>query len=290
MKHIDSQHIVNRFSKENEFAVCVDAGEVISVDTRDCFDNRITGENQTLSALPWESINPCTGPIMVKDAHVGDVLKIDIIDIQIGPRGVVIKDRGDLERYGALESEKSIIVDIEDGKDIVYRGRKYRSSPMIGVIGVLTDDCSLTTLPGINGGNMDNTTIIKGSSVFLPVIKEGAGVVVGDLHAAMGDGETTGCGVEVAGMVTLRFEIMHGSALPLPFVETKDKYITVASAATLDLAVDMAAKNMRDYLLNCKHMESDEAWLLLTVSSNIKVCQIANKLKTARCELNKKLI
>ena len=54
------------------------------------------------------------------------------------------------------------------------------------------------------GGNMDIRDVAAGASVFLPVARPGGHFVLGDIHAAMGDGEIGGQGLETAATVTLR--------------------------------------------------------------------------------------
>lgn len=289
MKHISSKTTITDFSSSNGFVAEIESGETALVDTQDCFGGQITTEDQTLSSLAWDTINPCTGPIKIKNAHIGNILKIDILNIEVGSTGVVIKDAGDLKRFSISEAEKSIILKIKNNS-IEYMGKSYAIKPMIGVIGVVTDNKQLTTLPGFNGGNMDNTAISIGSSIYLPVLKEGAGLVIGDLHAAMGDGETTGCGIETSGTVKIRVSVLSEKTMPLPFVETNDKYITVATDTSLDKAVDSAVVNMKTFLVENKHFDNDKAWVVMTIGANAKVCQIANHLKTARCEIKRILV
>ena len=72
---------------------------------------------------------------------------------------------------------------------------------MIGVIGVAPAGAPVSTaVPGAHGGNMDTRLIGAGTVVYLPIAHEGALFAAGDLHAAMGDGEICGTGVEVSGV------------------------------------------------------------------------------------------
>ena len=58
---------------------------------------------------------------------------------------------------------------------------------MIGVIGVAPagDPVNCGT-PGSHGGNMDNTAITTGATLYFPVAVEGALFGCGDMHAADG--------------------------------------------------------------------------------------------------------
>ena len=66
-----------------------------------------------------------------------------------------------------------------------------------------------TIPPRENGGNCDIKNLSKGSIVFLPVYVSGAGLAVGDIHFAQGDGEVTFCGaIEMAGWVEMKVEVL----------------------------------------------------------------------------------
>ena len=177
-------------------------------------------------------------------------------------------------------------LNVANGKMLLGEHLSYPVSPMIGTIGTAPKEGHiLTTLSGLHGGNMDCTQIKPGSIVYLPVFHDGGLLALGDVHASMGDGEAVGCGVEIASTVTLRVYIVRGEEFPLPFVMCDDKIITIASADTLDEAVVQATKNMIDYLVSSRQHTLEHAWNVLAIAGHIRICQFANKLKTARCEL-----
>lgn len=61
---------------------------------------------------------------------------------------------------------------------------------MIGVIGTVPEgEVMPCGSPGPHGGNLDTLEITRGSRVFLPVFLPEALLALGDIHAAMGDGE-----------------------------------------------------------------------------------------------------
>lgn len=68
-------------------------------------------------------------------------------------------------------------------------------------------------------------------------------------------------------------------------VKSDNMLIALASADTLDEAVVQATKNMIDYLVSFQHHTLDYAWNVLAIAGHVRICQFANKLKTARCEL-----
>lgn len=287
MKEIGSQYTICEMSPSNPPVAHVQPGEQIRIKTVDCFHGRLCCETDTLSALPWNTINPCTGPIFVDGAVPGDILKIEIDDIALNDIGVTIQDNGDLLKYGIERPDKSMYLHVANGKILLGEHLSYPVSPMIGTIGTAPKEGDiLTTLPGPHGGNMDCTQIKPGSIVYLPVFHDGGLLALGDVHASMGDGEAVGCGVEIASTVTLRVSIVRGEEFPLPLVMCDDMLITIASANTLDEAVVQATKNMIDYLVSFQHHTLEYAWNVLAVAGHVRICQFANKLKTTRCELS----
>lgn len=291
IKEIGSQYTICEMSPYNPPVAHVQPGEQIKIRTVDCFCGRLRCETDMLGALPWDTINPCTGPVFVDGAVPGDILKIEIDDIALDGIGVTIQDNGDLLKYGIERPDKSMYLHVANGKILVGEHLSYPVSPMIGAIGTAPKEGNiLTTLPGLHGGNMDCTQIKPGSIVYLPVFHDGGLLALGDVHASMGDGEAVGCGVEIACTVTLRVSIVRGKQLPLPLVKCDDKLITNASATTLDEAVVQAAKNMIDYLVSFQHHTLEYAWNVLAIAGHVCICQFANKLKTARCELPLSLV
>ena len=84
---------------------------------------------------------------------------------------------------------------------------------MIGVIGVAPEGEPVNCgTPGSHGGNMDNTAITTGATLYFPVAVEGALFGCGDMHAAMGDGEISVSGAEVAGWATVTLTALPGPA------------------------------------------------------------------------------
>ena len=65
-------------------------------------------------------------------------------------------------------------------------------------------------------GHMDIDAVRTGAILVAPVKVKGAGVYVGDMHAAQGDGEIAGHTMDVSGSVTLQVEVLKGFAIDGP--------------------------------------------------------------------------
>ena len=160
--------------------------------------------------------------------------------------------------------------------------------PMIGVIGTAPVGYGITTdTPHRHGGNMDCHKIEKGSTLYLPVNTPGGLLSMGDLHALMGDGEVFICGLEIAGRVTVRVSVVKGDAaamLPTPFLSCRGRVMTIQSAETLDAAGDMAARAMKNFVKKAAGKDNFEAGMLMSLLSDMAVCQVVDPLKTVRVE------
>lgn len=241
MKILSRDEFVYQMSSNNEPKMHVSLGETFKVETSDCFNGQISNEGDVLANTDDECFNPATGPIYIEGVETGDILKVHILDIEVNEYGVIAVTPGFGTTGEYHREEMSKIIPINNNKATFNENIDISIDPMVGVIGTApSDSCIMTVIPGSHGGNMDCKRITKGSTVLLPVNVEGGLLSIGDLHAAMGDGEVCGCGIEIAGEVTLKVEVLKNRKLPLPLVLTKESIITIASQKTLDEASKLA--------------------------------------------------
>ena len=50
---------------------------------------RLPSEDYVMDTLDWDHINPATGPVYVEGASAGDVLKVEILDINLAEMGTM---------------------------------------------------------------------------------------------------------------------------------------------------------------------------------------------------------
>ena len=270
--------------------VHVRPGEAFVLETKDCFSDQVQAADTALGGVDWEQINPATGPEFVEGAEPGDVLSVRIERISIADRGVMAVS-GD---FGVLSDQFEGIafemVDIEDGFARVA-GVRVPVQPMIGVIGVAPAGAPVACgSPGPHGGNMDTRLIGEGATVHFPVFVAGALLAAGDLHAAMGDGEICGTGVEIQGEVELTVELRKDLTISEPVVETGDVVAAVASAETLDEAAEQATRHMADLLQGRLHLTPMATSTLMSAAGHLQVSQVVDPLKTARFAMAKELL
>src|SRR5207244_11468184 len=102
---------------------------------------------------------------------------------------------------------------------------------MVGVIGVATERETLYNgFAGQHGGNLDNHLHGPGATVYLPVRQPGGMLAIGDMHASMGDGEVCFTGVEIAGEVTIRVDVLKGKQGTWPVTELPDRWVVRGTA------------------------------------------------------------
>ncbi len=279
------------FDGDSEPALSVRAGASVRLETADCFDGQVQAQDDVLDALDWDRVNPATGPVYVEGARPGDVLSVLVESVDFGHQGVMAVAQGFGVLSEAFPEQLHRIVPIEDGTARIADGVAVPLRPMIGVIGVAPAGAPVSTAsPGRHGGNLDTRLITVGTTVYLPVAHEGALFAAGDLHAAMGDGEICGTGVEVSGSIAVRVDVRSDLRIEEPVLETRDLVVTIASAETLDAAAETATRHMAALLTQRMGISLEVAVMLMSAGGDVQVSQIVDPLRTARFALPKSTI
>ncbi|WP_308774340.1 acetamidase/formamidase family protein [uncultured Bilophila sp.] len=253
----------------------------LTVETCDCFNGQVTEDGQSMARLNFSHVNPATGPVVVEGAEPGDVLRVHIRAIRPAEVGALMTAPG----AGALPDRvkgDTRICPISNGH-FTFKGVELPLNPMIGVIGVApAGEAVPCGTPGDHGGNMDTVGIREGAILRLPVFVKGAYFGLGDLHAAMGDGEVSVTGLEVSGEVDLDLSLEKGASLPCPLLHDGGEVSFLASAETVDEAILVSTGYMHDFLLAKASLNADEALMLMSLCGHARISQIVDPLKTAR--------
>lgn len=278
-----SNNSIFKFSSKNAPALKVNSGDVVEIHTYDCFSNQLQTPEDTLEAMDWERINPATGPIYIEEAKEGDVLKVTIEEINLNNQGVMVAGEGSGILGHMLKGMESKIIPIKDNEGIFDEQLSIPLNPMIGVIGVAPSKEEINSgTPGHHGGNMDNLMITRGATIYFPVFTDGALFALGDLHAAMGDGEIGVTGIEIAGSVKVKLEVVKGLKLNNPVLENKESFTTIASEINLEEAVNQATIDMAEILKERMTMGLHKIAMLMSAVGHTEICQVVDPLKTAR--------
>jgi amidase len=251
------------------------------------------GETFVMETVPSSLV--ATGPIHVRGAEPGDALAITIREISFGSEAAMWMKpgRGVFGARLADSMRQQVIrpIPLRDGKAIFSEQIAIPLRPMIGVAGVAPwGDAALTYWPGRHGGNLDCRLLATGATLYLPVAAPGALLGIGDLHAAMGDGEIMLSGVEAAGEVTLSVQVVRPWPWTGPWIETPSELVALGSARSTDQALEIALTQMIAVLQARATLTFEEAGMLCSAAADATICQVVNPQVTVRVALPKGLV
>ena len=283
MVELDDEKVFYAFDKTLEPAMVVPSGTTVRVRTKDCFGNQIQKPEDELDGIDWDHTNPATGPIFVEGAVPGGALKVSVGAIEFDNKSVSCTGENEGvcgDRFNAWSTQVCEI----DGDELVWDERlRIPLRQMIGVIGVAPEGDPINCgTPGSHGGNMDNTAITAGATLYFPVFADGALFGCGDMHAVMGDGEISVSGAEAAGWATVTLTAMPELKLVDPLIENATHFGVIASAETLDAAADRAVHEMVDLICDRTAEDPDKVVMLLSLVGDVQVCQMVDPEKTIR--------
>lgn len=286
-----SNQAIYKFSGKNEPALQVGSGTQIRIHTKDCFSNQLRKPEDKMAALDWDRINPATGPIYVKEAEPGDILKVTIHKIELNEKGTVVAGEELGILGGILKDVHTKIIPIRDGKAIFNDKTEIPVQPMIGVIGVAPANDEINTgTPGRHGGNMDNTMIGEGAVLYFNVEVPGALFACGDVHAVMGDGEIGVSALEIPAAIDVALEVIKSKSVEGPMLENKEYWSVIESAEDLEDAVQHATENMFHFLKERMDLEEAEIAMLMSLVGQLQFCQVVDPLKTVRFLIPKQYV
>ena len=283
MIELDDSKTLFSFGKDLKPVLKVPSGETVRIRTKDCFGNQLQGPEDQLSEIDWEAINPATGPIYVEGAVAGGTLKVHIDNIELDAQtsSCTGKDEGVCgDRFSDWATH---FCKVEDGKVVWDERLSIPVAPMIGVIGVAPEGEPVNCgTPGKHGGNMDNTAIAAGATLYFSVAVDGALFGCGDMHAVMGDGEVSVSGAEVAGYATVTLTALPELLVPNPLIENDTHFGIIVSAESLDKAAEVAVQQMVDLLASRTNESEADLVMLLSLVADVRVCQMVDPEKTVR--------
>ncbi|AEH24388.1 acetamidase/formamidase family protein [Pyrococcus yayanosii] len=263
-------------------------GDIVVFETIDALGGQIKDESDTIEKIDFSRVNPATGPLYVENAKRGKVLAVEILDIEIAGRGIVVTAPKAGVLGDKVEKPRTRICEIKDGT-VHFGNLKIPVKPMIGVIGVAYDEEIPTGTPGRHGGNMDTNLITKGTILYLPVFKEGGLLAIGDLHAVMGDGEVCVSACEVSGRVKVKVDVLDG-VLEWPLLETADAYYLLVSMEKLDDAIREGVELGVEALAKANGLEWDDAYMLASLVMDVEISQLVDPAKTIRVRIPKEYV
>ena len=258
-----------------------------------------------------------TGPVAIRGAEPGDVLKIDILAVTPRVPYGVISNRhgkgalpGEFPEGAKPESDASSADPTKFHNVSVFtpirrtaRGHwegvlknnhgaevTFPTAPFMGVMGVAADTNELvhSVPPGVFGGNMDVKDLAAGTTVYLPVFVSGANFYTGDPHMSQGNGEVALTALEHSMRATFRFTLLKkgdaripssSGTLVKPFGETKEYWIAIGLHPDLNEAMKDAVRESVRFLSEVLGMDRAIAYAYLSAATDFNVSQVVDRTK-----------
>jgi formamidase len=244
----------NRWHPDIPPIVRCDPGDEVVLQTRDALDGQIGPQAtaEVVGAANLNVVHPLTGPVYVNGAEPGDLLDVEILEVEPDRYGFTIQVPG----FGFLRDEfpdpyiaKWAIADgWATSEDLP--GVRVPGHPFMGTIGLSPDRALLeqttareqaaldrggfvlppdptdavpsdpaiaatalrTIPPRETAGNVDIKQLGAGTRLLIPVYAEGGLFSAGDAHFAQGDCETCGTAIEMRSTLHVRFAVHKGRA------------------------------------------------------------------------------
>jgi len=288
----------------------VAAGDVL----RDAIEIAASGIPHSMDDGP----HVVTGPVCVDGAEPGDLLKVEVLGLELrAPYGVISNRHG----YGCLagefpehtvrEAEASVehperfgsihhFVTVEHRPSgpigvLPYgagRAARFALRPFLGVMGVAPDTVEPvpSVPPGAHGGNIDINLLEVGSTLYLPVQVEGALFYTGDPHFAQGDGEVALTALEAPLRATLRLTHLKSAearaavgVIDRPFVETDTHWVPIGLDTDLNEAMRKATRAAISFLETRVGMDRASALAYLSAAADFEISQVVDAVKGVHC-------
>lgn len=257
-----------------------------------------------------------TGPVAVRGAVPGDVLKVDVIGmVPRVPYGVISSRHGkgalageyprgprSDPRASAAQPEAYNNVSIFTPARMIrneYHGvlpisndmrTEFAIDPFMGVMGVALDTSErVNSIPPTKaGGNHDIRNIRVGATMYLPVWVAGAKFFAGDPHFRQGHGEVALTAWEASLRGTFRLTLLkQGSkqipggrgTLAMPFGEDADYWMPVGLNPDLDEAMRQSVREAIAFLHGEFDMPEEVAYAYMSAATDFIVSQVVDRTK-----------
>jgi acetamidase/formamidase len=235
-----------------------------------------------------------TGPVFIRDAQPGDVLKVEIKEVRLRQNwgwNLQLPSQGTLPDDFPEPRRIHVPIDPRSGAIELPWGQTFVARPFFGNFGVappVTDGKLSSIEPRPFGGNMDNKELRPGAFVYFPVFVEGALFSAGDGHALQGDGEVCLTAIETALTGTFKFTVEKKRQLRWPRASTQSSWITMGFHESLDQATKIALREMIALIGELTGLSAQDAYTLCSIASDLHITQTVNRHKGVHCTIDKK--
>jgi acetamidase/formamidase len=219
--------------------------------------------------FPRDGRHALSGPVEVSGVRAGQTLAVRIDEVTPRDWGVTFAEG------------EPLFWELVNGVARCEHG-EVATAPFLGVIGMPPPEPGRhsTVPPRRFGGNVDCKLLVAGTTLYLPVPVNGALLMVGDGHAAQGDGEVSGTAIECpleAAQITL--DVRDGPELRMPIARAADAWLAFGFDEDLDRAAELALATMLDLMERELDISRREALALASVTVDLHVSQVVNEAK-----------
>lgn len=285
-------------------------GDTVVTSTRDASNDVYgTGDKTLFPKLDLTKVNPQTGPFYIEGAEPGDTLVVHLDKIDFN------RDfgwGGSIPYFGALAPEYKTMMITPPVPDRLFVWRIDRSRrvatldlpnskigkvevplrPFFGTIGTAPagKECISSLVPGPHGANMDFNETVEGTTMYFPVNEPGALFMLGDGHAAQGDGEIDGAAIETSFNVRFTVNLIKGKRIGWPRLINDKVVMSIGSTRPLMDALRLACADLIGWMVEDYGYDKYEALQLLGQVAQIKIANVVDPQYSVACIIDKKYL
>ncbi len=220
-----------------------------------------------------------TGPVYVEGAEPGDVLEVRVLSVDIATPYGYNGCRGFVPEHCGESGTRIIRLDREQMTAEFVPGIVIPLAPFFGSMGVAPPPSAgrwSSNPPWIHAGNLDNQELVAGTTLFIPVHVPGALFLVGDGHAAQGDGEVDQTAIETSLNGRLQLIVRKDMHLTWPRAETPTHFITMGTDEDLTVATRIAVEQTIEFLMEYRQLDRATAYALASVAADLRITQLVD--------------
>jgi amidase len=285
-------------------------GDSVVTSTRDASNDVYgTGDKTLFPKLDLTKVNPQTGPFYIEGAEPGDTLVVHLDKIDFNRE---FGWGGSIPYFGALAPEYKTMMITPPVPDRLFvwhidRNRRVATldlpnskigkvevalRPFFGTIGTAPGgkECISSLVPGSHGANMDFNETVEGTTLYFPVNEPGALFMLGDGHAAQGDGEIDGAAIETSFNVRFTVNLIKGKKIGWPRLINDKVAMSIGSTRPLMDALRLACSDLIGWMVEDYGYDKYEALQLLGQVAQIKIANVVDPQYSVACAIDKKYL